>query len=436
MIRRGFSLIELLLAIFILGLGMLSIAALFPAGIVLQQRAEDELNGPLVAQHAMGVLRSRLSPEDFGTWWDCVREQADLMDQQNPGVGQFILTQARTALTSNPTGTLAAWLRLSDWPWLRPSVVVEEGVHKGAVDIFNATGWNDPDATVGEHTADASHTWRRFLSFDPDDSAQVPLGIPFNLDDNMVEGIPVPPRVLITPQDRSWPPPDGSGIRPKYFWDCAFRKIGDRVQAAIFVYRAKPTAMASPAYRPGLTVQDDGGGTAPAIPWRQPLSLTTGMVQWQPGEGTADQPLPVNQTVPDINAHNRAWMQSGQWIMDQLGTVHRVMSGRDRNNSLNDVVLSAPVPGPMVSAMLDRNDLDQDGDINDVAFFTASTALPPRTFYAMDHEDFRAGVLRHNNFIHQFKKSVDQLFYMPTELVDESGVTYYIEPIYIVVEDL
>ena len=31
--RRGFSLVELILAIFVLGIGMISVAALFPAGI-------------------------------------------------------------------------------------------------------------------------------------------------------------------------------------------------------------------------------------------------------------------------------------------------------------------------------------------------------------------------------------------------------------------
>ncbi|MDP6889987.1 MAG: prepilin-type N-terminal cleavage/methylation domain-containing protein, partial [Phycisphaerales bacterium] len=51
-IRAGFSLIELLLAIFILGIGMISVAALFPAGVALQARAEDEINGPLVAADA------------------------------------------------------------------------------------------------------------------------------------------------------------------------------------------------------------------------------------------------------------------------------------------------------------------------------------------------------------------------------------------------
>ena len=36
--RLGFSLIELLLAIFILGVGVISVAAVFPAGIIQQRR--------------------------------------------------------------------------------------------------------------------------------------------------------------------------------------------------------------------------------------------------------------------------------------------------------------------------------------------------------------------------------------------------------------
>ena len=54
----------------------------------------------------------------------------------------------------------------------------------------------------------------------------------------------------------------------------------------------------------------------------------------------------------------------------------------------------------------------------------------------MDREDFKAGVLRHNTFIHQYKKSVDNIFYMPSQLTAPNGTIYYIEPVYIVVEDL
>ena len=67
---HGFSLIELLMSIMILAIGLISVAALFPAGIVQQQRAKDDMEGPAVAKSAIGVLRSRLAQEDFGAWSD------------------------------------------------------------------------------------------------------------------------------------------------------------------------------------------------------------------------------------------------------------------------------------------------------------------------------------------------------------------------------
>ena len=67
---RGFSLVELLLAIFILGIGIISVAAVFPAGIALQRQANDDIMGPIVAKSAFATLRSKLSQDDFGAFGD------------------------------------------------------------------------------------------------------------------------------------------------------------------------------------------------------------------------------------------------------------------------------------------------------------------------------------------------------------------------------
>ena len=65
--RRAFSLIELLLSVFILAIGIISVSALFPAGIAQQQQTADDQLGPVVAEQALGLLRSRVKSEDFGT---------------------------------------------------------------------------------------------------------------------------------------------------------------------------------------------------------------------------------------------------------------------------------------------------------------------------------------------------------------------------------
>ena len=40
--RAGFSLVELLLSVFILAIGIISVSALFPAGIAQQQQTTDQ----------------------------------------------------------------------------------------------------------------------------------------------------------------------------------------------------------------------------------------------------------------------------------------------------------------------------------------------------------------------------------------------------------
>ena len=56
--RRAFNLVELLLAVFILGIGIIGISALFPAGIAQQRQANDDIMGPIVADNAMAILRT------------------------------------------------------------------------------------------------------------------------------------------------------------------------------------------------------------------------------------------------------------------------------------------------------------------------------------------------------------------------------------------
>ena len=131
MIRRAFSLVELIIAIFILGIGMISIAALFPAGIKQQEIAEDDVYGPLVAKHAMELLRTRLKQEDFGSFEDfssdttTVRDPVPLQSSTNVGTGAVASTIA------------------NDWIWKRPGFITVDDASStgcdeaGMYDIFS-----------------------------------------------------------------------------------------------------------------------------------------------------------------------------------------------------------------------------------------------------------------------------------------------------------
>ncbi|MEY4182220.1 MAG: hypothetical protein RLZZ217_846, partial [Planctomycetota bacterium] len=108
MTRRAFTLVEVLLAVFILGIGIISVSALFPAGIVQQRASNDDALGPVVAQHALGVIRSKVTQDDFGTF-----EEYGLYDLGG------------TAPTTIP----------GDWLWKRPTMYFQNQL--------TGVGWSD-----------------------------------------------------------------------------------------------------------------------------------------------------------------------------------------------------------------------------------------------------------------------------------------------------
>ena len=295
---RGFSLIEVLLAIFILGIGAISIAAIFPAGIVQQRQTVDDMLGPIVANNALEVLRSKLHQRDFGLFLDASG-----------------LPIADPAIPSSVKG---------DWAWRRPAFFMTGAVApKGSISIFEEY----PSSTRSE--------------------------IPYN---QVLYGAD-PPDFLFTIGERYYPQasvniPAGlldAAPKPEYVWDCMFRRFEGRVYVAIFVYRVALPNVGSFTYTgPPANPSDP---TLPPIPlW---IEFTTPARQWDAfgadnKAGTADDVILPGTDPGDLfdpSDHTQQWQLPGQWILDQNNNVHRIQFGREvENDPAGPVMLARPIP--------------------------------------------------------------------------------------------
>ena len=277
--RRAFSLVELIIAIFILGIGMISIAALFPAGIKQQEIAEDDVYGPLVAKHAMELLRTRLKQEDFGSFEEFSGKSGfNEVTVCDPVPLNALLSQYVSDKAYTPTIP-------KDWIWKRPGFI--------AVDDPSTTGCDE----VGMYDIFSYYLTRKMIgvprsttpnllppSFTTDKLlSDITIGstignrlygIPYNRaiydqQNNVAKSnyawifadksVPISgaaptastntgnalrePAVFITQRERYWPmPANAVGVTPtpKYVWDCMFRRFNGRILVGMFVYRVLP----------------------------------------------------------------------------------------------------------------------------------------------------------------------------------------------------
>ena len=388
--RLGFSLIELLLAIFILGVGVISVAAVFPAGIIQQRRTQDDVYGPVVAEAALSTIRSRLSQDDFGTL-----EEFGLF-----GPGAFSMYDNEEF----PNGWVNdgdAYTQAGDWPWIRPSIAaVPSGdrpdgqPYAGDIDVFSARvarsssfvpatfnypgdmQW-DSDWHTSEFTLNGLPLLGQGYNANANPGAFL-FGIPFNRSKFDFFGGGEDPLVDITQEERFWPSGSGfeSGLpRPQYAWDCMFRRFQGRVQVAIFVYRLN-VGNAAGGY---AVCQDEGNDTLPRDGKRPPLPSRVDLADkgTYPNEyvsigGAAYRPLTpfgdsdttgfeadrniIPRTYPSfgsgadiaLDPYFEGWQSPGQWLIDPYGRTHRVLQGR-RNKEQGPVRLSRPVPNQAAS---------------------------------------------------------------------------------------
>ncbi|MFG0253049.1 MAG: prepilin-type N-terminal cleavage/methylation domain-containing protein [Phycisphaerales bacterium JB038] len=112
---RGFTLIEALMAIFILAIGFLSLAAIFPAGIELQRRGSDDLEGVTAANDIFGELMSNplLASDRLNEGFSSMIRETDPADAWMPDY---------TTMANKPNDPVRGY---RDKGWLIFTVLVE-----------------------------------------------------------------------------------------------------------------------------------------------------------------------------------------------------------------------------------------------------------------------------------------------------------------------
>jgi prepilin-type N-terminal cleavage/methylation domain-containing protein len=337
--RNGFTLMEVLISIFILGIGVIGIAALFPAGIAQQRSSVDDVIGPIVADNAVALLRARLEPGDFGTYEDFINS-TDLNQVQD------------------------LWLATvpGDWPWLRPGFLLgdDQGMERGSLDIFSyrltrsmkglpQQGNNIPMATEFPDGVP------NLPSVPPEDRL---YGIPFNTTKYDFDFPDREPRVILTQQERYYPMlPNAvavnTAVQPLYVWDCMFRRYQGRVYVAIFVYRVTAqggdrTSYVTPPNPLTASAPNPVAANLPPLPYRLDL-IGTGPAPWPSAWDASDSPIvPGTPAGPpgswDLRDPDVAWQDYGQWLLDQNNTVHRVLSRTPQTMALGaEVELLRPI---------------------------------------------------------------------------------------------
>ena len=337
---RGFSLVEMLLAIFILGIGVISIAALFPAGIALQRQATDDVVGPIVAKNALATIRSKLTQSDFGSFYDF-----GLVPSYNNGIAGTIRT----------SGNVIVPQVSGDWCWMRPGFLFDPA-NNGTIDVFSS-GYTRQQLSI--------------QPFPPTTlkATEMPDGVPFSGTSSLF-GIPynpsryrlfldpaaagsldpvsqrlLEPLVTFTQAERAWPQAGSSASNnpPQYYWDCMFRRNGGRVQVAVFVYRVTPPGGEPRGYTVARSDNTLLGTPSPAGSMDvTPATPPIPMVYYAPNPGTANSwPNRSGGTAPPDEIPGTGpgtpfglgktwddWMAPGQVWVDNHGNVHGVLRGR------------------------------------------------------------------------------------------------------------
>lgn len=339
--KSGFSLVEVLIAVVVLALGVLGLAAIFPAVIAQQRAASDIVQSRGVVKIAQAVLARSDSPGSLP--WSELEQDAIF------SVGDGTVNDGLGAADCGSQSYFGLWE--ADWNW-------DSGSRDTVANMYRNTGtipvYGGRRCVI---TRSGNRTFRNLV------------------DIHQPAGSPPPSESLVHVRERVIPS-TYSGASPQFVWDVVARRaagpvaIGGPLQAAIFVRRIDPNlrlpsgkslsdvllprtapSITAPAIRPerfplavdseGRPVADDGRSNRY---YAHPVSMLVRAGTLQTGNVSSEILFSGGVQIQ----YNLAG-QAGQLLLDNTGQVRRVVrplldeAGQIRGAEVDPALTSAEV---------------------------------------------------------------------------------------------